>query len=256
MAGIRELMDAVYDDPYFAAVLNTENRPEAPSIPYDNRLLARILKEDPRYSRTNVGSNAGAYLDPKYETGLTPFALGYGEKGDALGEYYPKFDPERNMSDRVWASVGGSPSNFVDTLVHENIHANTLEGPARKEAAENRFLGHSPYLSRELMGMEHEKLPRPLTAEERTSALESDKEPVAWVGAREAMLPSGQMPIQEEMNRRGLGALYAHMTTAGPVATRVNPSLIQRLQDFMHDEPSEEPYELRGNEAEKVRRRK
>lgn len=255
MAGIRELMDAVYGDPYFAAVLNTEDRPEVPSISYDNRMLADVLRSDPKYSGSNAGANAGAYLDPRYETGLTPFVLRQKE-GQAVGQYYSKDHPERNVSDRVWASVSSRPSDFVDTLVHENIHANSLEGPARQEAARDHFLGHSPYLRYELMDMEREKLPNPLTKQERIDAWQSEREPVAYVGAREAMLPSGQMPIQEEMNRRGLGALYAHMTTAGPVATRVKPSMIQRLQDFMYGDPSEEPYELRGNEVEKARKRK
>ena len=256
MAGIRDLMNQVYDDPYFSAVLNTDKHTDVPAIPYDNRELAEILRADPRFSGTNVGANAGAYLDPRYETGLTPFAIGQGKEGNIVGGYYKKYMPERNDTDRVWASVGNTPRDFVDTLVHENIHANTLEGVARREAAENYILGHSPYLSRELMGMEHERLPKPLTEEERLAAKENNVEPVAWIGAREAMLPSGQMPIQEEMNRRGLGALYAHMTTAGPVATRLHPTLAQRLQDFIHGEYSEEPYELRGNAVEKARRKK
>jgi hypothetical protein len=258
MAGIRDLMNQVYDDPYFSAVLNTDKHPEVPAIPYDNRTLAEILRSDPKFSGTNVGANAGAYLDPRYETGLTPFAIGQGREGNIVGGYYKKYLPERNDMDRVWASVGNTPRDFVDTLAHENIHANTFEGPAREEAAKHRFLGHSPYLRYELMEMEHEKLPTPLTKEERAAAWDRDSpgEPAAWIGAREAMLPSGQMPIQEEMNRRGLGALYAHMTTAGPVATRLPPSILQRLQDYMSGEPSEEPYELRGNEVEKARKSK
>ena len=143
--------------------------------------------------------------------------------------YYNKYRPERNDMDRVWASVSGKQNDFVDTLVHENIHANTFEGPARKEARQDHFLGHSPYLRYELMNMEHEKLPVPLTTEEREAAWNKDSpgEPAAYIGAAEAMLPEGLMPIQEEMNRRGLGALYAHMTTAGPVdrkSTRLNSS--------------------------------
>lgn len=270
MAGIKDLMRAVHGDPYFAAVLNTEDHPEVPAIAYDNKLLALILKEDPRYSETNIGANAEAYLDPRYETGLTPFNLRVNESSTAAGEYYPKYDAERNTADRVWASVRDTPTNFVDTLAHENIHANSLEGPAREEAAQNRLLGHSPYLNRELMSVEHEKLPRPLTEEERLDASQSVREPVAYIGAREALLPSGQMPIQEEMNRRGLGALYAHLTTPGPVATRWTPSVMEALKAYLgpdedtlqHHGPSvmkrvqnyienkngaEEPYELEGN---------
>lgn len=252
--GIKALMQEVEGDPYFAAVMNTKDHAFVPARPYDNRYLADIIRSDPKFGGTNAGANSLAYLDPRYESELTPFDLNV-----AQGAYYRKYLPERNLAGRMWASTRDrTPEEFLNTLIHENIHANTFEGPARKEAAKDSFLGHSPYLRYELMNMEHEKLPKPLTEEERTAAWKRDSpgEPAAYVGAAEAMLPSGQMPIQEEMNRRGLGALYAHMTTAGPVATRLPPSILQRLQDYMSGEPSEEPYELRGNEVEKSRKRK
>ena len=268
MAGIKELMQEVEGDPYFAAVMNTKGHAYVPAVPYDNRLLAGILRADPRYSGTNAGVNAGAYLDPRYESELTPFDLNI-----AQGAYYRKYNPERNLAGRMWASTRGrTPEEFVNTLIHENIHANTFEGPARKEVRQDHFLGHSPYLRYELMNMEHEKLPVPLTTEEREAAWNKDSpgEPAAYIGAAEAMLPEGQMPIQEEMNRRGLGALYAHMTTAGPVATRWDPSVIDALKAYIgHDDDTlqhhgpavtkrvrnyieselapEEPYELKGN---------
>lgn len=255
--GIRDLMEAVDRDPYFERTpIPRERDPWMPSVGYDNRLLAEILKGDPRFRGTNVGSNPEGYLDPRYESGLTRYALGIGNSRGATGEYYSKYDPHRNQGGRLWAStISDDPASFLRTLTHENIHGNTFEGPAREEASKSTFY-HSPYLSRELMEMEHEKLPTSLTKAERKSAFGENYEPVAWVGATEAMLPSGQMPIQEEMNRRGLGALYAHMTTAGPVATRLPPSILQRLQDYMSGESSEEPYELRGNEVEKARKRK
>ena len=271
MAGIKDLMEAVASDPYFnSAPAPTGPDEPMPSVPYDNRLLAELIKSDPRFKGTNIGSNPSGYLDPRYESGLTKYLIDLGKAGTVQGEYYLKHDPSRNEGGRLWTSTSrDDPYSFLRTLVHENIHANTMEGPARVEGSRSTP-SHTSYLNSELMDMEHAKLPTYLTSGERISALANSKEPIAWVGSNEAMLPSGQMPIQEEMNRRGLGALYAHMTTAGPVATRWDPSVIDALKAYIgHDDDTlqhhgpavtkrvrnyieselapEEPYELKGN---------
>lgn len=268
MAGIKELMEAVDSDPYFENTpIPREKNPWMPSVKYDNRLLAEIIKNDPRFKDTNVGVNPAAYLDPRYQSGLTRLYLSLGGNKAATGEYYRTDDPRRQKGGRLWASTKANendPYKFLSTLVHENIHANTFEGPAVKAASEKRG-DNPPFLARHLMAAARDRLP-PFG----TNIGYEDYEPVAWIGAKEALLPSGEMPIQEEMNRHGLGALYAHMTTPGPVATRWDPSVMEAIKAYIgpdedtlqHHGPSvmqrvqnyiesgigsEEPYELKGN---------
>ena len=272
MAGIRDLMEAVNRDPYFdRTAIPSGKDPRMPSVKYDNKLLAEIIKNDPQFQGTNVGGNPAAYLDPRYQSGVTKHQL-LKRNGVVRGTYYLPDDPRRQQGDRLWASTkSDDPHSFLDTLVHENIHGNTFEGPAKEAAAQKRG-DNPPYLYNQLMFAAKDRLP-PFG----TNIGYEDPEPVAWVGAKEAMLPSGEMPIQEEMNRHGVGALYAHMTTAGPVATRWEPSIAEALKAYMTDPDEEriqmygpsgirrlqnylgssfnyEPYELRGNEVEKTRR--
>jgi hypothetical protein len=266
MAGIKDLMEAVDRDPYFERTpIPRERHPWMPSVKYSNQELAELIRSDPRFSGTNVGVNPAAYLDPRYESGLTRYFLGLDKKHGATGEYYRKDDPRREKGGRLWAStISDDPASFLNTLVHENIHANTFEGPAKEAAAQKRG-DNPPFLARHLTAAARENLP-PFG----TNIGYENYEPVAWVGAAEAMLPEGQMPIQEDMNRQGLGALYAHMTTPGPVATRwdpsvwealkayigpdedtlqhTGPSVMQRVHNYVESELTpEEPYELKGN---------
>lgn len=277
MAGIRDLIEAVNNDPYFKNTPPPRGKDfSMPSLKYDNKLLAEIIKNDPQFQDTNVGVNPAAYLDPRHQSGLTRYHLNLGGNRAATGEYYDLEDPRRQEGGRVWTSTRGNqndPYKVLNTLIHENIHANTFEGPAIEQAKEKRG-DNPPFLARHLMSAARDRLP-PFG----TDIGYEYYEPVAWVGAKEAMLPSGEMPIQEDMNERGLGALYAHMTTAGPVATRWEPSIAQALKAYMTDPDEErlqmygpsvmqrfqnylgssfsgEPYELRGNEVEKARRKK
>ena len=274
--GIRGLMESVDRDPYFDQVVIPRGAdPWVPAVQYDNKVLAELIKNDPQFSGTNVGVNPAAYLDPRYQSGLTRYALSLGKKGSATGEYYKKDDPHRQKSGRLWAStIEDDPYKFLNTIVHENIHGNTFEGPAKEAAAMKRG-DNRPYLYNQLLWAARDRLPK-----FDTNIGYEEYEPVAWIGAKEAMLPAGEMPIQEEMNRSGIGALYAHMTTAGPVATRWEPSIVEKLKAYMTDPDEEriqmygpsgirrlqnylgsnfmadEPYELRGNEVEKARSRR
>jgi len=271
--GLDLLRQSVFNDPRTSPYLGPEDNVVVPALPVSNQYINELIRSDPNFNQTNVGANPAAYIDPRYKTSLTRTTIPSEsvEGNVTAGEYYPDSAPRF-----LWANAAQPSGRILDTLVHENIHANTHERPnyypsayeaprgALGQAA--RFLApaaltstydeykrsqaHSPYLHDEIMEAVKNKMP----IEHNIGY--GPTEPAAWSGAREAMLPSGQMPIQEEMNRRGLGALYAHMTTAGPVATRLPPSILQRLQDYMSGEPSEEPYELRGNEVEKARKRK
>lgn len=275
MDGIRELIEAVNNDPYFKNIPVLRGKFPMPSLKYDNKLLAEIIKNDPQFQGTNVGVNPAAYLDPRHQSGLTKYHLGSGDT-EVHGQYYDLKDPRRKEGGRLWATTRGNeddPYKVLNTLIHENIHANTFEGPAIERAKERRG-DNPPFLARHLMSAARDRLP-PFG----TDIGYEYPEPVAWIGAKEAMLPAGEMPIQEEMNKGGVGALYAHMTTAGPVATRWEPSIAQALKAYMTDPDEEriqmygpsvaqrfknylgssfgyEPYELRGNEVEKARRRK
>lgn len=252
MAGISELMEYINTHPSMSGRGGDRGYdPQFPTVKLSNEQIAEIIKSDPSFAGTNVGVNPAAYLDPRHQTALTTYALSPGRGREIHGEQIDLGDPRRDTWGRVWATTRNqTPETFLNTMVHENIHANTFEGPAREAAAQKRG-DNPPFLYNQLMAASRDRLP-PF----KTNIGYEDYEPVAWIGAKEAFLPEGQMPIQEEMNKRGLGALYAHMTTAGPVATRLSPSLVERLRDYMRGEPSEEPYELRGNVEEKKRRNK
>ena len=274
------LINLIMNNPRAAPIDKSEDLTTVPMVPISNADLNRYIQADQQFKGTNLGQNPAAYINPANTTHFTQTNIPSDTvEGNVVnGEYYPGVTPRK-----LWVNADSMPEDVTNVAVHENIHANTHERPNYypdmaksperiSDEAHARLLGrilspggnlrvglhegrvgefldrvqghipHSPYLHDEIINAVNAKMP-----------LSNDigygpTEPAAWAGAAESLLPSGQMPIQEEMNRKGLGALYAEMTTTGPVATRREPSLLERAQDFFRGESDNgEPYELEGN---------
>jgi len=274
------LSDLIMNNPRAVPIDTNEDTTTVPMVPISNADLNRYIQATQQFKGTNLGTNPAAYINPAHTTHFTQTNIPSDTvEGNVVnGEYYPGVTPRK-----LWVNADSLPEDVANVAVHENIHANTHERPNYypdmatsperiSDDATARLLGriispggnlrvgphegnmgefldryyhghipHSPYLHDEIINAVNAKMP-----------LSNDigygpTEPAAWAGAAESMLPSGQMPIQEELNRRGLGALYAEMTTTGPVATRRKPNLLERAQDFFHGESDNEPYELEGN---------
>lgn len=251
-----------------------------PAVPISNADLNRYIQADERFRHTNVGQNPASYIHPAYITHFTQMDIPSEKEGHVIhGEYQPGSKPRW-----LWANANMPAENVANTAVHENIHANTHErknyypdaAKRPERILENKALGqllgrsgsdlnsayrkltsHSPYLHDEITAAVKSKMPIPYDIEYGPT------EPAAWAGATESLLPAGQMPIQEEMNRQGLGALYGEMTSTGPVATRWDPSFIDSVKEHLFNTSvpvakrirnyiegaaiPEEPYELKGN---------
>ena len=263
---IEYLRAVIMDNERANPIVGKDGNMTVPAVPVRNVDIHRYIQNDARLRDTNVGQNPAAYIHPAHTTHYTQTDIPSTEvEGNVVhGEYYPGRKPRW-----LWVSADQPSLGVADTTVHENVHANTYERPnyypdmakmpqriLENKAAHfllgetgstldreyRKLMSHSPYLDKEIAKAVKDKMPIPYDIEYGKT------EPAAWAAAREALLPSGEMPIQEEMNRQGLGALYAEMTTTGPVATRREPSLLERAKDLYHGEVDlGEPYELKGN---------
>lgn len=225
LGGEQSLSDLLSDMRYDPSLDNAQAR-------IANTQLARSIQAEPGLAGTNLSINPAAYLAPQLPTyfsnnefqtyipeqksqsraiGLFHHDTG---KTEVTNRYLPGFDSPDNPQ---------SLRDTANTIAHENIHRNTAQRGALRQPE-----GSTPYLRGEITEAARKRYPELNAADINYGALE----PLAWAGAQEALDKAGQLPIQEEMDAKGLGNLYGLMVTHGPIATEWNPTDLELLKQW------------------------
>ena len=197
--------------------------------------LINMIKADPRFAYLPIGENPSAWLDPSQTSQFSRERLPkeYIPEENRYTDVNGIYEPDLNRV-QVYADPKRFPADLLNTLAHENVHRTTMTRGLHRQPE-----GTTPHLRGEITAAYRKHFP----GHSYKNINYGDVEPVAWASAQEATTPAGQdMPIQSEMSGKGLGTLYALMTTPGAVATSWDGGDIEHRNLPISDKHLDESY--------------
>lgn len=235
-----------YDDIPYTEKMQARMTPATKTV-FENKDINRYIKDDPvvGYGTTNIGVNPGAYVDPQgamlvERDGNQGVTTAYGRKINEAAHYSPNHQGTGMITVHQPEIKRDNTEGLSRTLAHENIHRNQdrwdmlyPRGAAGLSLSNIQANKRAALRDRLDQALWHERGVLP-SVERRYGAFNyGPSEPVAYMGAEEAMQPAGNLPVRDAMKKHRLENVYDLMTVRGPVASSYRPNWRERVSDWV-----------------------